>query len=355
MENRILFDWFEFSSTIDTVESLALAMGLDLSKFTESSPGRGYRKGITFNHISFFWDYYGYNLENSKDTDGNVCRVKVEMTGDGCRSFETYGNGDWYSLFSYISDNADTGNISVSRIDIAYDDFEGLLDMDKIFDDTINKRFVSKFSSKRHMSDFFGAIGSDGEISYTVYHGRKASDTCIRIYDKLLEQQSKEVDTMPDIGHWVRCEIELRHKRALRFVQLLCPSDFDIANGEVAIPIDELYFMTINNYLRYIEPSDTDSNKWRAPLAEHWARFCNSVTEFRISLWVTPGVDYTVNHLRNFIENRVGGAIYTYFHLFGAEFLADQIAPFANKLNPKYRVLLGYDTLDLHNECSGDE
>ena len=42
--------------------------------------------------------------------------------GQGCRDFETFGKGDWW-LFEFIRLTGGT----VTRLDIAYDDFSGVL------------------------------------------------------------------------------------------------------------------------------------------------------------------------------------------------------------------------------------
>lgn len=330
MQNRILFDWFEMTSTIDSVQSIINALGLSDAKWLSDLGGcKGYRSSVRFGGISIFYDYYGFGADNGQ-------RIKLEMTGLGCRDFEKHGNGDWYSLFCHVVENFPA--VSVSRLDVAYDDFEYLLDMDKIVEDTRNLNFVSKFKSKLYTAEVLDAIGNDGQHSYTIYHGRKTSDVCFRIYDKLREQESKNKDV--DTEHWVRFEMVLRRQRAFSFISLLCPSDEDQKSGIVARPLNELFFMVVNNYVRYIVPSGTDSNKWRADLAEHWSRFCQSVTDYRLSLWVSPDEQYDELRLHHYVECQCAGAVYTYIQLHSVDELIEVVENFKFKLNAKYQMLL---------------
>ena len=98
--------------------------------------------------------------------------------------------------------------------------------------------------------------------------------------------------------------------------------------------------MVMNNYLRYIEPSETDSNKWRAPMAEHWQKFAESVTNYRVSLWAKEGVDYNQGKLNNFVEHMAGAAIFTYISIYGVDKLVEECNKKSALLAPKYKLLL---------------
>ena len=51
------------------------------------------------------------------------------MSGSGCRSWETYGSGDYDGVFSEILQNIETKGMNITRLDVAYDDFDGVLDL----------------------------------------------------------------------------------------------------------------------------------------------------------------------------------------------------------------------------------
>lgn len=127
--NKILIDWFaysaqtpsksEFEEVKKAEENLLLfelkeCMGLD-NEFVvfQELPGMYfYKSRHAFNGISFLFD--------GMREDMGVC---CQMSGKGCRTFETFGNGDYESLFNRC---VHYSGMNISRIDIAYDDFEGI-------------------------------------------------------------------------------------------------------------------------------------------------------------------------------------------------------------------------------------
>ena len=333
-ENRFLIDWFSFSSRIDSFETMAELLGMSSCNWQIMRGVQGYSCRYYFEGISIHWAGNNSFRFSGTENEQEVKGAWLEMSGSGCRAFETYGHGDWQRLLDYVVFNAE--NITSNRLDIAYDDFIGLLDMQKIVNDTFSFNFVSKF---RSAPEVISSIRSVNEIAYTVSHGRMKSDTYIRIYDKRLEQNAQEFT-----DHWIRNEIMLRHDRAFAAMALLC-DEYQYKHGKKVIinekkPINEVYFLIMNNYLRYIEPSETDSNKWRAPMAEHWKRFSQSVTTYRVSLWSKEGVDYNQGKLNNFVEHMAGAAIFTYISIYGVDRLVEQCTKKSLLLAPKYKLLL---------------
>lgn len=340
-ENRFLIDWFSFSSRIDSFETMAELLGMSDCNWEIMKGVQGYTYRYYFEGISIHWAGDNASRFSGTDKEQSVKGAWLEMSGSGCRTFETWGHGDWQKLLDYVVFNAE--NVTANRIDIAYDDFIGLLDMKKIVDDTFSFNFVSKF---RSAPEVISSVRSVNEIAYTVSHGRMKSDTFIRIYDKRLEQNAQEFT-----DHWVRNEIMLRHERAFAAMSLLC-DEYEYKDGKKTLvsekkPINEMYFMVMNNYLRYIEPSETDSNKWRAPLAEHWQKFAESVTTYRVSLWAKEGVDYNQSKLNNFVENMAGAAIFTYISIYGVDKLVDECNKKSMLLAPKYKLLLDNSMSDV--------
>ena len=321
-DNRILFDWFSFSSRIDSFETLASLIGLSNVNWQLKFGVRGYSQRYVFEGITIHYAGYGGSRFSGSSRETVVKGAWLEMTGQGCRTFESYGTGDWKSLVNYCVFNSQ--DITVNRVDLAYDDFKGFLDIDSIFDDALSLNFVSKF---RNVYTTTSIDTSTHDIGKTVCHGKESSDVYIRIYDKLVEQHAYDY-----LDHWVRAEIMLRHERAASALELL--SDDNLSN------LSEIYFLILNNYLRYISPSETDSNRWRAPLAPHWEKFSNSVTSFSISLYSAPGVDYNVVNLKNYVVDTSGSAILTFIKIFGVEKLLELVQQKLPFLSPKYRSLL---------------
>lgn len=350
-ENRFLIDWFSFSSRIDSFESFRKLLGLDHVNWIQRSYSvQGYTNTYYFEGISIHDAGCGGYRFRGTDNEQEVKGAWLEMSGSGCRAFETWGHGDWSKLFDYVVFNAE--NITTNRLDIAYDDFLGYLDIRKIAEDTEKFNFVSKFRSN---PEIIKSIGIN-DTAITVTHGRMKSDTFIRIYDKRLEQNAQEFT-----DHWVRNEIMLRHERAFSAICLLSDvyeykKDGDKFFGELVSekrPLNEVYMLIMNNYLRFIQPSDTDTNKWRAPLADHWKTFATIVTTYRVSLWSIEKSDYNVSRLDHFVENMVSSAIFTYITVHGVDKLLDVCNKKQDILAPKYKYLID-NSMDQSSSTDAD-
>ena len=345
-KNRLSIDWFSFSSRIDDFDSICSLIGMTDCHF-EVLPGvNGYRERYYFNGVSIHCG--GCKRFSGTASEQEFSGAWLEMSGVGCRTFETYGHGDWQMLLDYVTFNSD--HITVNRVDLAYDDFLGYLDISMIAADTLSRNYVSKFRSAPQVIQSIG----ENETALTVTHGRMGSDVFIRIYDKRLESNAQDFT-----DHWVRAEIMLRHDRAAAAIDLLT-DQYDYRNGVRYLicpkkEIDEMYFLIFNNYLRYIQPSGTDSNRWRAPLADHWEKFCNSVTKFRISLFTAPGDDYSALKMDNYVENVLSGVIYTYVTIHGVDKMLDVCNSNLYKLADKYRVLIAEADEPLPGQLRMDE
>lgn len=320
--NKILFDWFAMTTSNAEPEQIIEMLGMENCPFMEVPGAKGWKKRLYFSGVSIHYD-------------GHDGLIWLEMSGQGCRAFESLGHGDFNVLFDYVLGNTD---VNITRLDVAYDDYQGLLDLDKITYDTLNGNFIAK------TREWDVNISSSGTC---VTHGSKRGSVIIRIYDKAAERKKSD-----EVPHWVRCEIMLRRERAFEFIKLLRPSEehtwSDKVNSYVPVreaeTVDTLYFLVLNHYLRYIEPADTDSNKWRSPIASHWLAFCTSVTNESKSLYVKPGLEYNALNLSHYVSDRNAGPIFTYIKLFGVNDLVERVnqkAP-AN-LNPKYKMLLAED------------
>lgn len=307
--NQIIYDYLTFSSKIHSHLGMIELLGLQNVRF-ELLPGRyNYHDRLYFEGISI-----NYNGR----ADMGIC---VEMSGQGCRTWEKYGNSDYDMIFSEIvqnySDEADKRQMNITRLDVAYDDFTGLLDLPLLCRETQLLNFVSRFE------DWDVHTGNKG---ISVNHGSPASRVYIRIYDKKLEQERKHKLDLSDVPHWVRCELQLRKECALGFIRLP-----DI--------IDKNYFVVLNRYLRYIVPTDNQTNKSMLDTAPYWLQFIDSFSAE--SIFYKPATNYSFDKLYGFVNNQLSGAISTYIDIVGVEqFLKDiHNSRKGKKLNSKYTAL----------------
>jgi len=293
-ENLMLYDWFSFTSKIDDALSIIQLLGIDTKLFRTVKGARGYLDREYFMGISIH--------------HGGRDEVWCEMSGTGCRAFETYGNGAWDTLFELCSGK----DYHVTRLDVAFDDHSGVFNLETLYKDCTAKHFVSKFTSWQ------ATKSSEG---ITIYHGSPKSDVRFRIYDKARERNRV------DAGHWVRFEIQMRDDRAQQFINLM-----------ILQTVGEVFTGVINNYLRYVKPTD-DSNNRRWPTQKYWSKFIGCAG--KLSLYVNPGIEYNILNLENFVVNQAGAASGAYISIVGEDAYIEKCREkFAQTRNEKYNRLV---------------
>lgn len=321
-EKFVIIDYITFTSKIDTVDSLKSFLGFSALPFQELKGRYFYKKRLMYDGINIYYD--------GLDDDMGVC---VELSGKGCRNFEKLGTGDYNELLSYIVANPD--DLNISRLDLAFDDFDGLLNFDVIVEHINSKNIVSRFRRFKVINEY--ANDDNFYDSTTVYCGSNKSDTLFRIYDKRAEQERSDID------HWVRFEIQLRDDNAASFANLFISGN----------SLGSLFVRVINNYLRFVVPCDNDTNKSRWQTADWWFNFLGTVE--KISLFV-PDVDYTESRLEKFVKKQCSGAIVAFIALFGFSVFRDLLQGKAQlHINPKYLNLLKEHGIDNLNELFEDE
>lgn len=293
-DNLILFDWFSFTSKVDSWVTITEMLGIDSVHFQPVKGARGYLNRAYFDGISI---HYGGRDE-----------VWVEMSGQGCRNFETNGHGNWEALFECVSGDRD---YHVTRLDVAFDDHTGLLDIDRLYLDTYDGCFKSKYQY------WEVTASSDGK---SIYHGSPRSDLRFRIYDKAAERKR--------VGeHWIRFEMQLRDDRAQQFIDQL-----------LLKPVGEIFFGVLRNYLNYYDRTN-DTNKSRWKMAEWWQAF-TGIGE-QIPLYSCVGTEYNLEKLEHFSIDMSGAAAATYIKINGVEKYLDKInRKYEQSRNPNYQDLV---------------
>lgn len=300
--NVFLIDWLTFTvkgSSVDQVKSL---IGLvDQAVHWEVLGGcNGYPQSEFYAGVRIM---YGASVEMG------IC---CNMSGQGCRSFETFGMGDWIKLFDILVSLGD--NINITRCDLAFDDHTGVLDLNRIQADTNDGNYTAKF---RWWKCEYGSEG------ISMYYGSPQSKIRLRIYDKAAEGGF-------DDQHWIRVELQLRDGNADSAVRYLYSG----------MAISTVFTGVLRNYIQFREPNDLDSNKSRWPMADYWAKFLDGAAP--LTLWVKPGVEYNLFNLQRFVIEQAGNAISCYVAIYGFAGLADRLSEFKpmHKLPAKYQLLL---------------
>lgn len=195
----------------------------------------------------------------------------VSMSGKGCRYFEHHSklaeqdqfaycqglpNPAFSALFELVHLNPD---IVCTRLDIACDDYVGLLDISRIGymidEDLVRSR------TKRSVA----MIERNGKqrAGQTYYVGSRNSENFVRFYDKAKEE-FKPGQPGYD-AHHVRCEIVLKGEHANNFVDLFVNSD----------NLGDLVAQVLNDKLAFINRDDTNIS--RCSVCDWWLEFVDTL------------------------------------------------------------------------------
>ena len=138
-------------------------------------------------------------------------------------------------------------------------------------------------------------MAESGErLGWTLYIGSRASEACIRIYDKRLERIERGAG---DCGSpWVRCELE-------------ATGDFaDALAREVLKSGANVVVEQINRRARFTEPSATDESRERWPMASWWYAFVGSI-ERGASLMCGEDMSVTIARLLAYVRRAAAPAM----------------------------------------------
>lgn len=325
--NVFLIDWLTVVFHDVSVSFIQALLGMDdpgIPWETEHSFRHGYPCRTWYKNITILWGADDERFYKSDATKSAADKVRhdmgicLDMSGQGCRQFESFPGNDWLKLLHEICDR-DT-KTTITRLDIAYDDHIGTLDLYRIAQDVRDRNYTSP--SKKSM-----IIWSDDQRidvqGLTVSIGSKSSDVLIRIYDKAAEREfGSEV-------HWVRCEIQLRHDRCIVAVAEILKLQHI---GRTAAGI-------LRNYLLFRTPETSDTNRSRWPVADYWDKVLLDME--RVRLWISPGEPYNFSKTERHMIMQYGQALITAREIYGSlGAVLDQCYRLYPELNKKYQTAI---------------
>lgn len=330
-QNVFLIDWLTFVAHGATVDDMKALLGVtsqdipweETEKFRNGYPLQCYWNGIT---ISYGADDERFYKDPTKArSDMGIC---VNLSGKGCRAFESYGHGDWFKLLAELFTLRDSGqrekkgriySYNITRLDLAYDDHIGILDLYRIRNDIEDRHYTSK-------SKYSEIVWSDNQetdiCGLTCQVGSDKSDVKIRIYDKAAERGFKD-------RHWIRCELQLRNDRAMN------------AASEIVkiLDIGKTVSGILRNYLLFREPAE-DTNKSRWPIADYWKKVLDDMS--KISLWISPGEEYNFSNTEYWLCKQWGQAVVVMDQIHDPDYLIEKCRKLfpLDELAPKYKKFL---------------
>jgi phage replication initiation protein len=304
-EKRCIYiiDWLSFvtirhNEVYEIIDLLGMP-GKDGLKWEETKGYNYYQDRLCYDGVNI--------LHNGRQKNMGI---QVELSGRGCRTFETFGHGDFQSLFKLQGNDVD-----FKRLDIAFDDKVGIIPLDRLYRDTQQQNFTSDYHTYKCI---------EGTLGKSIEHGQKESDTMVRIYDKAMERNRVEE------GHWVRIEIVLKHEFANGAVNLMNSGVHNIS---------EIFLGATKKRLRYLKKprKSKDSKKYRWETADYWENLIKEAE--KIKLYDRVGVEYNIGVLCDHIDRNLG-AISAYIDIYGIQNLYDRAVLRTFDRNPKYDRLV---------------
>lgn len=182
-----------------------------------------------------------------------------------------------------------------TRIDLAKDDYEGILNIEEIYNKIKNSEITTRFRNYSvYSGEVYSAIES-GKIGSnvsgkTIYLGNlKDSNTLVRIYDKGAKEKTK--------FHWIRVEYQFRRKVADQYCNphlLINPDTGEISKKNNSEKIIMGHYKDRNfeeialYYLRFLDQARGKNNKilhkryWST--SHFWEKFLDTTEKTKIGL-----------------------------------------------------------------------
>jgi len=241
----------------------------------------------------------------------------------------------WADLPGMLAHLRDRLGGKVTRLDVAWDDQSGLLDVGRIEQEVRDGNFTSRWKGG-HVR--WGWGNQSGE---TLNFGYKGSDAMLRIYDKLAERHAKIRDGKADpsevegIDHWTRVELQLRRKRA----DVVAGLFQNVKKDAQAVFIH--LAGVLRGYLEFKVPNPHDSNKRRWEPASWWLAFLGWVEKARL---VIEQEVRTVDQVREWIATQVAPSLAVLDRALGRErtlaYLTAEMTEARSRLGPRHRAIL---------------
>lgn len=263
LDNGYKLDYLSFTLLKDDYFNFNVmkALKYNIEDFTETTGRYFYNSALTLNN--YVTIYYN-DLTNTDKIyyESTANTVAIFFTGQGCTDLALKFNNDIYSVFKLLH----SFNIKITRIDLAFDDFDGLLDFDLIEYKLNQGEYRSR---KRSFSVHKGGAEKSEPTDYnvvktgnvkqellgrTIYLGnpRTTAKNVVyaRFYDKYLQYKAKS-QILPEkaeiTGIWQRYELVFKRIKAHDlFLNYLF-------NEEFKNNVDTLYKSALRDMIEFLD------------------------------------------------------------------------------------------------------
>lgn len=236
-----------------------------------------------------------------------------------------------------------------TRIDLAKDDYLGLLDLNLIEEKLKNGHVMTRFRNYQiYENQEFTKIESGKigkmESGKTLYIGNFKSDSLVRIYDKGRKENKN--------FHWVRVEFQFRHSVADQYCNksiLIDPSTGEIKKktDSQKISLGDIYDRDFNSvanyYLRFLDETKNRKNEiahkrhWHT--SKFWEKFIDTKEKNSIGL---PKYKTGLEDLKTWATRSISGLNYLLEQAYGEDYKKERSTEGKKKFseNQYYQNLL---------------
>lgn len=286
---RACVDWAQATfKIVREPQKIIELIGLDPDDFNDLDHGLyGYSRQLRMGNISVMY------------AGAPEMGIHVQMTGQGCREFETHSKLNWKEFFLKCFEyDANFTRLDIAIDDIAYDGDKLYFTLPMLIRKLKDGEIRSRFKKGKYITTV--RIEDGQELGSTLYFGQQSSDIQIRFYEKNFERLAAGKELDKKIIGWNRTEIQTRRERANALALYLVNEDVisETTVGEIAAGV-------LRNYISFCI-KDNDKNKARWKVCKWWDNFLGDVEKLKLTL-IAP--DKSVERTMAWLNNSVAPSL----------------------------------------------
>lgn len=288
---RTLLDWIGFTLPI---EFWTLEMALEYFEYFFDISAGEWQEGRK-NYLKRYEESLVYENINIYYFDRKEQGIHIDITGQGCRYLElqmSKKDPQRFNWYNFLNDMTN-GSANFTRVDVAMDDLEGILNIYSMFISLMSGHCVSKFHSW-HPDGNFNFKG-EAPTGLSLYFGSKESRLQMLIYEK---GKQLELDTI-----WNRVEMRFKKERANEIVDRLLEVNKDADKQYISIGV--LVAGILKEYLSFKIPgNDKKRHRWQD--APWWAEFLEGIEPKKLASSLP---DRNVQSIHKWLEGQVSKSL----------------------------------------------
>lgn len=295
IDSKAVVDWLQVTFKGKKIWSeMLMILGLEKVEFNKFEKAYyGYQNMYGMNNINIM-----YNDEMEE--------FHVQMTGSGCRMFEQISEIDWKELFTYIHYDEQA---KLTRLDLALDSFDKPFTIPSLEGKCDRGELVTKFREGQGTKKWKFSTETTGpseNSGYGLEFGSRASRLMIRMYDKKLERESKDLEVTVD--NWLRVELQLRKEYSNEALAELVNNNFQL--GKTAKGY-------LKEYIRFVNRGkDTNKRRWKESL--FWVKYLKNMEPLKLSL---DAPDQTIEKSIKWLDHSIAPTLATVLQAKGKPFM----------------------------------